>query len=127
MTQDQEDALLNGGDCFKHWHSSDRQPTHDFLEGLQSIAKVVTRTSSYTADLSEDYVILDTTASIVNITLPMAKGNRVVTFLRNGGTNKVTLTPIPPETINATDHLDISAHYTPVRLLAVKGVGYIQV
>jgi hypothetical protein len=127
VTPEQEAALVNGGDCFSHWHSEDRRPTQDFLHGLQGVAKVAYPSSNFVVDFRVDYYIVTTSAGVVLATLPLARGNRVITFLRAGGAYNLRLNPSGTETINGTTHLDLTSQYSPIRLLAIKGMGYVQV
>ena len=127
MTPEQEAALVNGGDCFSHWHSEDRIPTHDFLRGLQSTFNIVTVSSSFDASRSVDFYLVDSTSSPITCVLPKARGNRLITFVRTSGTNNVTLARTGTDTINGSTSLTISSSYSPVRLLALVNVGYIQV
>jgi hypothetical protein len=126
MNPQDDFSLVQGGDCFSHWHSSDRQPTQDFLHGLQGVTRVEYRAADFTVDLSVDYYIV-TTPAAVTATLPLARGNRVIVLLRDGGAHNLSIYPSGGETINGTTHIDITSSYSPVRLLALKGVGYVQV
>lgn len=120
-------SLVNGGDCFSHWHSSDRQPTHDFLEGLQTLCRVKEASANYEASLNDDYNLVTTSGGAVIVILPKARNNRVITFTKVGGGNTLTLTTTSPDTINGGASLVISSNYAPVRLLARQGIGYVQV
>ena len=132
MTQDarqtlEEFSLINGGDCFSHFHSEDRRPTQDFLHGLQSVARINYPATSFDVSLHDDYHLVDTTAGAVTATLPLALGNRLITFVRLTGANNITLAVSGVDTVNGGVSLVISSSYSPVRLLAIKGVGYVQV
>lgn len=127
MRPDQEMALVSGGDCTSHWHSEDRKPTQALLQGLQNIQKVLSATASYAASLDVDYNLIDTTVGVVSVTLPKARGNRVLVFTRTAGTNNIVLSPQLPDTVNGGTSLVITTSHAPVRLLALAGVGYEQV
>lgn len=127
MSPMQEAELTQGGDCFLHWHSEDRRATHDLLHGLQGTASVISQSASYSLSLKDDYHLVTTTSGVVVVTLPKARGNRLITIVRVAGANNITLSPTSPETINGAASLAISASYTPVRLIALQGVGYVQV
>lgn len=127
MRPDHEMALVGGGDCFLHFHSEDRRPSRDMLEGLQNLATVVTATADYSASLATDYHLIDTSSGIVAVELAKARGNRLTTFVKTAGGNNLVLTPTAPDTINGASSLIISSTYSPVRLLAIQGVGYVQV
>lgn len=70
LTAQQESSLVSGGDCFEHWHSSDRARTHSDLEQLQQLASVVTVTSDFTVRTGTDFVLADTSLSDLTVTLP---------------------------------------------------------
>lgn len=127
MTPDQELELTGGGDCQLHFHQSDRSATHDLMMGLQSTAKVLSKSSGYTANLETDFHLLDSTSGPLAIQLPKARGSRVITFVRTAGAGNITLSRSGTDTINGGTTLVISASYSPIRLLAVDNVGYIQV
>lgn len=127
MRPDQEMSLVGGGDCFLHFHSEDRQPSRDMLEGLQNLATVVTVNADYSASLSTDYHLVNTSSGVVNVALTKARGNRLTTFVKTAGGSNLVLTPTAPDTINGASSLIISSIYSPVRLLAIQGVGYVQV
>ena len=127
MTPEQEASLTQGGDCFSHYHSEDRIPTQDFLHGLQMVARVVQKSANFTASLRDDYTLVTTTSGIITVTLPKANSNRVLVFVRVAGANKFTLVRSGTDTINGAATLDVTTSYSPVRLLALKGVGYVQV
>ena len=60
----QESNLTSQGDCFEHWHSQDRIPTHEFKLGLDYLEMYLSVGSgSTTLAGSEDYVLVDTTAA----------------------------------------------------------------
>jgi len=127
VTPEQEASLTQGGDCFSHYHSEDRIPTQDFLHGLQMAARVVQKSANFTASLRDDYTLVTTTSGIITVTLPKANSNRVLVFVRVAGANKFTLVRSGTDTINGAATLDVTTSYSPVRLLALKGVGYVQV
>lgn len=127
MDASQESELINGGDCRSHWHSEDRVPTQDFLHGLQNVSSIKYPLASYSVDLKYDYHLVNTSGGIVIATLPQALNNRVITFVRIVGPNNLVLSCSGADTINGGASLTISSSYSPVRLLAVRGVGYIQV
>ena len=127
MEPSQEAELIGGGDCRSHWHSEDRVPTQDFLHGLQNVSSIKYPLTSYSVDPKYDYHLVDTSGGVVTATLPQALNNRVIVFVRIAGPNNLVLTCSGTDTINGAASLTISSSYSPVRLLAVRGIGYIQV
>lgn len=91
MTPEHEAALTGGGDCFAHWHSEDRRPTHDFLRGLQSLAVTKSSSSSVTLTGGEDIVRVDTSAGDVTVTLPPPVNGEEVTVIKTSALNTLTI------------------------------------
>jgi hypothetical protein len=117
----QEYELTGGGDCLLHYHLQDRV-TND---SLQAAERVVSVSSAYTATYSDD-IILATAVTPYTITLPVARSRRI-TIVRVSGDANITVTSTPPDTINGAASMVISTSYTPLRLKAITGIGYISV
>jgi len=99
MRLDQEAALIQGGDCFSHYHSADRVPTQDFMHGLQTIARQNPVTANYTVTAKDDYVLVDTSAGNVTITMPRAIGGVEVEILKMFPQNTIFVVPEGSDTI----------------------------
>lgn len=84
---DQESSLVGFGDCFTHYHSSDRQATHYLLGQMQQIEAVTERTAPYTATSKDDIILVSAGGTI---TLPLAK---------NGGEFQVIMTSATAVTV----------------------------
>ena len=125
MTPEQENELVGGGECQLHTHRL--LVSHTLLEGLQDTQSVASKTANFTANLKDDFNLVSTSGGPVTATLPLARGNRLITFVKTAGASTLTLTASGTDTINGGASLVISSNYAPVRLLAVTGVGYIQV
>lgn len=82
MKPEDDYSLVGGGDCFSHWHSEDRVPTHDFLHGLHAVAFSKTVSGNTTLTGSEDFIRVDTSASDVTITLPPAIEGTEITVIK---------------------------------------------
>lgn len=105
MTQDarqtlEELGLINGGDCFSHFHSEDRRPTQDFLHGLQSVAYNKSASSSLVLTGVEDVIRVDTSVSDVTITLPPAVHGKEVTIIKTSALHTLTVQGAGGELIN---------------------------
>ena len=127
MKVEEDFSLIGNGDCKSHYHLDDRTPTQDFLHGLHEASKVSTQTSSFTASLLVDYYLIDTTSGAVTVTMPVAKNNQQLTFIRTAGANSVTLNRAGTDMINGATSLTISTSYTPINLLAIGGLGYVSI
>ncbi len=101
-------SLIGGGDCFAHWHSADRVPSSDMLHGLQAIAKQQPVTGDYQATINDDYLLVDTSAGDVTITLPMAVGGNEVEILKMSSAYTVIVLPMGTDTILTTTGVTIS-------------------
>jgi hypothetical protein len=117
----QEHELTGGGDCLLHYHSQDRV-TNDILQSAENVVSV---SSAYTVTYNDD-IILATAATPYTITLPIARSRRV-TIVRVSGNASITVVPTASDTINGASSVIISTSYTPLRLKAVAGIGYISV
>ena len=92
LTPEQESSLTSAGDCFQHYHSSDRLRTHDEsrqLVGLESVEH--TGAGAYSVPASADYVMVDTSLGSATITLPPPSKLMSVTILRTSGANLATI------------------------------------
>lgn len=114
MKPEQEAELTQGGDCFSHWHSEDRQPTQDFLHGLSGVKRQKFITSSYEATGSDDLILASGASTI---TLPPARNGREYTIVRIG-TNPVTIVPTAPDTISGAASLVLGAQWASRALKA---------
>lgn len=119
--QDQAE-LVNGGDTRLHYHNSDRVPTHDTLEGLAAVENIRSVDASYVSNYQDDFILVDSTAGAVTIDIPKPLTNRV-TVLRVAGANNVTVQSVG-YTVNGAASAIISSNYTPLRLKALKDIGY---
>lgn len=127
LTQEQVNQLVGGGDCQLHSHAIDREITHDQVLQFQNSENVKQVTSSRTVTYGDDFLFVDTSAGAVSLTLPIARGGKSYTIVRIAGTNNVTLTPISSDKINGATSAVISSTYAPIRIKALKGVGWLQV
>lgn len=91
MTPGQEAELVGGGDCFAHWHSEDRRPTHDFLRGLQTTESAITVFVDTALRGAEDIVLADTNAGNIALTLFRPVHGLVVTVIKVSALNTLTV------------------------------------
>ena len=119
--------LTSGGDCTLHFHSADRAPTHDTLARLQDLERAVSVTADYTVRREDDIILVDATAGVVVVTLLVARGGKHQTVIRTAGANNVTVTPAGTDTINGGATATVSSSYTPLRLKALAGTGWITI
>lgn len=95
-----ESMLVSGGDCPLHWHSSDREATHEkWLQYLQNEEYITLGSGSSDVPRSVDYVLVDTTAGSATLMLPDPRHRLSVTILRTSASNTVTIDS-PSGTIN---------------------------
>lgn len=127
LTPEQEVALLGGGDCVLHYHAQDQQCTHDQLQQLEASENVRTMTIAGNVAYKDDIILLNSTAGAFAAYLPIARGGKRLIFTRVAGSGTITLTASSPETINGAASCAVSANYTPVRLKAIKGVGWVTI
>jgi hypothetical protein len=122
MNNMDELELVSGRDTTLHSHSFDRTPTQDTLEGLSTLERVRTITSSTAASATDDILRVDTTAGAVTLTLPIPKNGKRYIISRVAGANNVTVQGASGN-INGSATATIAANYTPLRLKAI-GTNY---
>lgn len=127
FSDEQAASLVGGGDCEHHYHTADRQITHDSILQFQDNERIREISAAYTATYDDDYLFVNTTSGAVSITLPIARGGKDYTIVRVAGTNAVSLTPNGTDKINGAATLSLTSSYAPVRIKALKGTGWIQV
>ena len=120
----QESSLVSGGDCFEHWHSSDRTPTHDTVLQYQSLATVRSVTTDVTVDDRWDYILVDTSTGNRTVTLPLANNGREIEVIKATAANKVTILPSGADTIIGATGVIIQSRFDAIRLKAVHGTGW---
>ena len=104
--------------------TSDSPLSRDDLLQYYDLEKVVMVSSSYIVKDSDD-ILFVTANSPVSITFPLAKGGRRVIISRVWGSSPVTLVAPSGQTIDGASTQTISTSFTPYRLKAVKGLGYL--
>lgn len=117
MTPEQEAALVNGGDCFSHWHSEDRRPTQDFLHGLQTTARQKAFSSNVTLTGTDDYALVSGTTQV---TLPRAVLG-VEYCVTNVGTDTVTVVPTGADTICGDTSVLMTVQWMSLTFKAISG------
>ena len=75
-----------------HYHSSDRFPPRDSLLWMNSLERVTQVIADYTVLNEDDYLIVDTTADDITITLPTPLNGRKLVIANFAGINDVILT-----------------------------------
>ena len=100
--------------------------THDDLLRYYDLEKVIFTSTDYTV-LGEDDIIFVTANVPINIMLPLAKGGRRVIITRIAGASSVTVTAPSGQTVNGASTQVISTSYSPLRVKAVKGLGYLSI
>lgn len=104
----------------------DKFPSRDSRIWQDSQEKETSVTADYTVTGEDDYILVDTTAGVVEVTLPDAISRRKITIIRTAGANNVTLTPVGTDTIDGSASKTISSSYAPARLKGFSG-GYLSV
>lgn len=126
MDAQAETALTGGGDCPLHWHSSDREATHDrWLQYLQNEEYVSIGSGSSDVPRSVDYVLVDTSAGSATLMLPDPGHRLSVTIIRTSASNIVTIDS-PSGNINgAATYVIPATAYAHAKFKALGGNYYV--
>ena len=122
MNNLQEQALVSGGEITLHSHP--HTVTLDQLHRMQELEKVVFATGGYTVLKDDDIIFVSANGTI---TLPLASNGKHVIISATGAATSVTVQPQSGETVNGASSYTISTTYQPLRLKAIKGVGYLEI
>lgn len=91
LTGYQESTLTSGGDCFDHWHSSDRILTHDDIGQLQRLSAIINVTGNITASFTQDVLLCDTTSTSFTVSLPVAAQGVEIEIVKIVQANTLTI------------------------------------
>jgi len=120
-----EQALTGGGECFLHFHRS--EVTLDQLHRMYQLENVKFVTSNCNVNPNDDIIYIDTTGGAVIANLPPANAGQHLVIVKTAGANAVTVLPAIGETVNYAASKAIAAAFVPLRLKAIKGVGYLEI
>ena len=124
MTPQQEFALTGGGVTELHRHP--HTVTIDQLRRMYELEQVVFITTNYDSKPTDDIIFVDA-SSPVTVTMPFASGGRHAIISLIGSAASVSVVPQSGETINGAASYSITTQYKPLRLKAIKGVGYLEI
>lgn len=113
MTPEQEYSLIGGGET--NLHSHPLTISHDILQRLDTIAKSPTITSDTTLTGAEDFIMVDTSAGNVTVTLPRKIEGLVSEIMKPNAPNTVTVLPQAGMTILGAAGATITAAGTSIR------------
>ena len=113
-----EAALVSGGDCFSHWHSTDRVVDHGTLQQLQQLVRETNVTTSPYAVTDSDDILLCGIAATV--TLPLAKNGREIEVIQTG-TSNVTVNLAGADTIYGSTSVLLNVQGMALRFKAITG------
>jgi hypothetical protein len=111
------ETLTGGGDCFEHYHSEDRIPTHDTLSRLQQLARQNTVSTAYSLTKNDDYVSVTGTTTV---TLPQAMNGQEFVII-NSGTGTVTVNSFTGDTICGSTSVLLTVQWMALQFKAVSG------
>lgn len=120
-----ESMLTGGGDCPLHWHSTDRQTTHEqWLQHIQNEQSIAVADGSTTVPITVDYLLVNTSAGNATLMLPDPSHNASVTIIRTSASNTVTVDS-PTGTINgAVTYVLPATAYAKAKFKAIGGNYY---
>lgn len=113
----EDPSLVSGGDCFSHWHSSDRVPTQDMLHGLRGVVRTTLISSTYTARPDDDVILV---SGATTVTLPLARNSQEYTIVRTG-TSTVTVNTTSPDTVSGGSSVTLTTQWASRTFKAIQG------
>lgn len=119
LTEQQESNLVSGGDCPDHWHSQDRVLDRSSLLTLQSLARAYETNDSITVTDTMDYVIADTSAGNITITLPRSHNGREIEVMKNATPNFLKIITTSPDKILEQTEVRVYNYGTALKFKAV--------
>ena len=124
LSVEQESALTSQGDCYEHYHSSDRLITSEdgiTLNAIERSASFVNGTHSIPSDVV--YVLANSTSGNVNLTLPNPSKKLSVTVIKTVAGNSVIINT-PSGTINGVSSYTMTSAYQTAKFKAINGNYY---
>lgn len=96
------------------------QTSHDQLQRLIELEKVVDTSASYTALYGDDIIIVRTGGVPKTVSIPAPRGGMRITILQSGGST-TTVSAAGGANIDGAASAVIATNYTPLRLKAIGG------
>lgn len=125
LTPQQESNLTSGGDCHEHFHTADRQVSHETLSALISLETSISVIDG-TIDVpaGTDYVIVDTSSGSATLNLPLPSKKLSVTIVRLSASNTLTIQS-PTGTVNGgATYTGLTGAYAFGKFKAINGNYY---
>jgi len=121
LTSAQESSLTSAGDCFDHWHSSDRILDHTSVLSLQGISQVFKVTDDFTVTLNQDIIAVDTTLKDITITLPLTGNGRDIEIIKVASPFKLYVQLSGTDLIYGETLVEMDVLGTSLRFKAILG------
>ena len=124
LSVEQEAALVSQGDCYEHYHSSDRLITSEdgiTLNAIERSASFVNGTHSIPSDVV--YVLANSSSGNVNLTLPNPSKRLSVTVIKTSASNSVIIRS-PSGTINGVTSYTLTSAFQTAKFKAIDGNYY---
>jgi len=117
LTPAQEQSLTSAGDCFDHYHSSDRGVTHDTLNQISQAARVASPQLPYVLSRQDDIVVLPAGGVII---LPPARNGGEFQVIMSG-TAKITVQLSGTDLIYGESSVELTVKGTSLHFKAITG------
>ena len=124
LTPEQESSLVSQGDCYEHYHSSDRLITSEdciTLNAIERSASFVKGTHSIPSDAA--YVLANSGSGNVNLTLPNPSKKLSVTVIKTSVSNSVIISS-PSGAINGVASYTLTSAFQTAKFKAIDGNYY---
>jgi len=119
--------LTTGGICYIHSHE---RHVPDAIDRAQLAAAEPVRVvvgTSYTATWRDELLLVNTSASDVRVTLPLAEAGREFQVVKTQPQNVLYILPTAPDTVlGSADGVQVFNQFTSIRFKSVPG-GYVAV
>ena len=117
LTPQQESTLTSAGDSFDHYHSSDREVTHQTLRNLQQIENTISISGVYSVGPEDDIILCSTAATIQ---FPLSKSGRQLEVVMVGTGNVLCLCT-SPDLVYGQPNVLLQMQGTALRFKSVSG------
>lgn len=116
LSDEQVVQLTSGGDCPLHHHRADTLPNNDTVQRLSDVENWRSVATSQTLLRDDDYILADSTAGTVTLTLPNARNGKKITITKVVAANTVTVAAASGYNVLGAGSVNLTAAWEVLRL-----------